>query len=256
MINTDFLLTKSERFGQREKRRASPELVMFYFLSWLVGKQGLAVLVFRTFCILKSIYLDLSFYSVSVPIYPSLYLSSVYLKNKGISIHLIGKSEVWHRYFRTVPHPQLSVSLRHFSGRWQLSFSGEAILRSDHHFLSGNSSSESCNGTHPWLGEDGLQMIKVKMPDTLKQCTHSTNSTVKEVSHSSSTQSCPTLCNTMDCNMPGLPVHHQLLELAQTHVHRVSDAIQPSHPLSSLSPPAFNLSQHQGLFQQVNSCIR
>lgn len=94
MINTDFLLTKSERFGQREARRASPELVMFYFLSCLVGKQGLVVLVFRTFCILKSIYLDLSFYSVSVPIYPSLYLSSVYLKNKGISIHLIGKSEV------------------------------------------------------------------------------------------------------------------------------------------------------------------
>lgn len=77
MINTDFLLTKSERFGQREAHRASPELVMFYFLSWLVGKQGLAELVFRTFCILKSIYLDLSFYSVSVPIYPSLYHLSI-----------------------------------------------------------------------------------------------------------------------------------------------------------------------------------
>ena len=53
--------------------------------------------------------------------------------------------------------------------------------------------------------------------------------------------------------MPGLPVHHQLLELAQTHVHPVGDAIQPSHPLSSSSPPAFNLSQHQGLFQGVSS---
>ena len=53
----------------------------------------------------------------------------------------------------------------------------------------------------------------------------------------------------MDCSMPGLPVHRQRLELAQTHVHWVSDAIQPSHPLSSPSPPAFNLSQHQGLFQ-------
>ena len=51
-----------------------------------------------------------------------------------------------------------------------------------------------------------------------------------------------TLCNPMDCSMPGFPVHHQLLELAQTHVHRVGDAIQPSHPLSSPSPPAFNLS--------------
>ena len=60
-------------------------------------------------------------------------------------------------------------------------------------------------------------------------------------------QSCPTLCDPLDCSAPGLPVHHQLPELAQTHVHRVSDAIQPSHPLSSPSPPAFNLSQHQGL---------
>ena len=56
-------------------------------------------------------------------------------------------------------------------------------------------------------------------------------------------------CNPMDCNTPGFPVHIQLLELAQTHVLGVSDAIQPSHPLSSPSPPAFNLSQHQGLFQ-------
>ena len=70
---------------------------------------------------------------------------------------------------------------------------------------------------------------------------------------SSITQSCPTLCNPMDCSMPGLPVHHQLLELPQTHVHWVSDAIQPSHPLSSPSPLAFNLSQHQGLFQWVSS---
>ena len=57
----------------------------------------------------------------------------------------------------------------------------------------------------------------------------------------------------MDCSMPGLPVHHQLLEFAQTHVHRVGDAIQPSHPLLSPSPPAFNLSQHQVLFQGVSS---
>ena len=60
------------------------------------------------------------------------------------------------------------------------------------------------------------------------------------------TQSCLTLCDPMDCSTPGFPIHHQLLELAQTHVHWVSDAIQPSHPLSSSSPPAFNLSQHQG----------
>ena len=57
----------------------------------------------------------------------------------------------------------------------------------------------------------------------------------------------------MDCSMPGFPVHHQLPELAQTHVHQVGVAIQPSHPLLSPSPPAFNLSQHQGLFQGVSS---
>ena len=66
---------------------------------------------------------------------------------------------------------------------------------------------------------------------------------------SSVSQLCPTLCDSMDCSTPGFPVHHQLLELIQTHVYRVSDAFQPSHPLSSPSPPAFNLSQYQGLFQ-------
>ena len=57
------------------------------------------------------------------------------------------------------------------------------------------------------------------------------------------------LCDPMDRSTPGFPIHHQFPELAQIHVHRVSEAIQPSHPLSSPSPPAFNLSQHQGLFQ-------
>ena len=66
-------------------------------------------------------------------------------------------------------------------------------------------------------------------------------------------QSCPPLCDPMNHSTPGLPVHHQLPESTQTHVHWVSDAIQPSHPLSSPSPPAPNPSQHQGLFQWVNS---
>ena len=66
---------------------------------------------------------------------------------------------------------------------------------------------------------------------------------------SSVAQSCPTLCDPMNRSTPGLPVHHQLPEFTQTHVHRVSDAIQPSHPLSSPSPPAPNPSQHQSLFQ-------
>ena len=70
---------------------------------------------------------------------------------------------------------------------------------------------------------------------------------------SSVTQSCPTLCNPMNHSMPGLPVHHQIPEFTQSHVHRVGDAIQPSHPLLSPSPPAFSLSQHQGLFTWVRS---
>ena len=73
------------------------------------------------------------------------------------------------------------------------------------------------------------------------------------VQFSSVTQSCLTLCNPMDCSMPGLSAHHQLPEFTQTHVHLVGDAIQPSHPLSSPSPPAFSLSQHLGLFQWVSS---
>ena len=70
------------------------------------------------------------------------------------------------------------------------------------------------------------------------------------------TKLCPTLCFPMDCSMPAFLVLHYLPEFAQTHVHWVSDAILPSHPLLSLSPPAFNLSQHQGLFQWVNFCTR
>ena len=70
---------------------------------------------------------------------------------------------------------------------------------------------------------------------------------------SSVTQSCPTLWDPMDCSTPGLPVHHQLREFTQTHVHWVGDAIQPSHPLLSPSPPTFNLFQHQGLFKWVRS---
>ena len=72
---------------------------------------------------------------------------------------------------------------------------------------------------------------------------------ISSVQFSSVTQSCPTLCDPMNRSTPGLPVHHQLPEFTQIHIHRVSDAIQPSHPGSSPSPPASNPSQHQSLFQ-------
>ena len=101
----------------------------------------------------------------------------------------------------------------------------------------------------PWTEESGgLQSIASveKTRRQLKQLS-------RHASVSSVTQSHLTLCDAMDCSTPSFPVHHQQLELTQTHVHWVSDAIQPSHALSSPSPPAFNLSQHQGLFQWVSS---
>jgi len=76
---------------------------------------------------------------------------------------------------------------------------------------------------------------------------------ISSIQFSSVAQSCPTLCDPMNHSTPGLPVHHQLLEFTQTHDHWVNDAIQPTHPLLSPSPPALNLSQHQGLFQWVSS---
>ena len=76
---------------------------------------------------------------------------------------------------------------------------------------------------------------------------------LKSVQFSSVAQSCLTLCNPVDCSTPDFPVHHQLPEFTQTQVHWVGDAIQPSHPVSSPPPPAFNLSLHRGLFQSVSS---
>ena len=76
---------------------------------------------------------------------------------------------------------------------------------------------------------------------------------MSSVQFSSVAQSCPTLCDPMKHSMPGLPVHHHLPKFTQTHIHQVGDVIQPSHPGSPPSPPAPNLSQHQSLFQWVNS---
>ena len=85
--------------------------------------------------------------------------------------------------------------------------------------------------------------------DTTLMAESKLKSLLIKVQFSSVAQSCPTLCDLMNRSTPGLPVHHQLPEFTQTHVHRVSDAIQPSHPRSSPSPPAPNPSQHQSLFQ-------
>ena len=106
--------------------------------------------------------------------------------------------------------------------------------------------------TQQWP-QDWKRSVFIPIPKrgNAKQC--SNYHTIALISHaskfSSVTQSCPTLCDPMNRSTPGLPVHHQLLEFTQTHVHRVGEAIQPSHPLSSPSPPAPNPSQHQSLFQ-------
>ena len=92
-------------------------------------------------------------------------------------------------------------------------------------------------------------MIEVRCQVYDNVCSHAKSL----VEFSSVTQWCPTFCDPMDYSMSGLPVHHQLPEYTQTHVHCVSDAIQPSHPLSSSSLPALNLSQHQGLFKWISS---
>ena len=111
---------------------------------------------------------------------------------------------------------------------------------------------------NPWPGTEILQAARHGQNMKKKECSSTIYNKPRRVqaamrgvltqSVSSVAQSCPTLWDPMDSSTPGLPVHHQLLEFTQAHVHQVSDAIQPSHPLPSPSPPAFNLSQHQGLF--------
>ena len=111
-------------------------------------------------------------------------------------------------------------------------------------FLSG----ESYDRRAWWATVHGVAKSQTQLKRlSMHACMHA--STATSVQFSSVTQSCPTLRDHMNCSTPSLPVHHQLPEFTQTHVHRVSDAIQPSHPLSSPSPPAPNPSQHQGLFQ-------
>ena len=105
----------------------------------------------------------------------------------------------------------------------------------------------SSNSSEKYLCEP-LCELRVSIPLDLTFCCHTLGDSVA-LKFSSVTQSCLTLFDPMDCSTPGLPVHHQLPKSAQIHVHRVGDAIQPSHSLSSPSPPTFNLSQDQGLFQ-------
>ena len=105
----------------------------------------------------------------------------------------------------------------------------------------------------PDAGKDFMQEEKGTTEDKIVGCNHQFSGHAAAAAAAKSLQLCPTLCDPMDRSIPGLPVHHQLLQPTQTHVHWVGDAIQPSHPLSSPSPPALNLSQHRGLFKWVSS---
>jgi len=112
-----------------------------------------------------------------------------------------------------------------------------------------------------WISSQSLHILNAGEDVEEREPSYTVGRNVNWYSHygkkcaqlSSVTQSYLTLCDPMDCSMSGFPVHHQLLEFIQTHVHWVGDAIQPSHSLLSPSPPTFNLSHHQGLFQWVNS---
>ena len=104
-----------------------------------------------------------------------------------------------------------------------------------------------------WIASMWTRMTWVSGPTTPLQILLQIDSIYSGHQFSSVTQSCLTLCDPMNRSTPGLPVYHQLREFTQTHVHQVGDAIQPSHPLSSPSPPAHNPSQHQGFVQWVNS---
>ena len=110
------------------------------------------------------------------------------------------------------------------------------------------------SSTHPSLGDFGGSFPAHSRANiAIKQVTQNIRFLSACKFRSVQSLNCVRLCCPIDCSMPGLPVHHQILEFTQTHVHWVSDASQPSHPLSSPSPPTFNLPQHQGLFKWVSS---
>ena len=114
-------------------------------------------------------------------------------------------------------------------------------------FLAGSFPPAFSQLTHPIPGKQASSFIGLSLPFSLPLSEFFQS--LIHTQFSSVTQLCPTLWEPMNCSTPGLTVHHQLPEFTETHVHRVGDAIQPSHPLSSPSPPTLNPSQHQGLFQ-------
>ena len=147
-----------------------------------------------------------------------------------------------HLYLRTNKQPTFSRAYHTFSNLHQSSFGN--WLECHHHYKALSDHFRSPSSIHPWHFLHASDLVYFS----------AWNSILSQFS--SIAQSCPTLCEPIDCSTPGLSVHHQLPEFTQAHIHWVSDAIQPSHPLSSPSPPAFNLSQHQGLSNESVLRIR
>ena len=140
---------------------------------------------------------------------------------------------------------QEEIAIRSCILAWRIPWTEEPGRHSSWDREESNTTEHTHTHTHthlPWMELKIMSLNVWKMRKNFKS------------QFSSVAQSCPTCCKPMNCSTPGLPVHHQLPEFTQTHVHRVGDAIQPSHPLSS--PSTFNLSQHQGVFKWVSFCIR
>ena len=159
-----------------------------------------------------------------------------YLKS-CFKTHILGPLRLWFHWSDWSLRSNLYIFFKHCSA-----FSGEQ---------SGSRSNalesfDRCKITMLWEHKDDQILHQGLSPGEQTYCWG-------KVQFNSVSQSCPTLCDPVDCSTPSLSFYHQLPELTQTHVHRVDDAIQPSHPLSSPSPLTFNLSQHQGLFKWVSS---
>ena len=135
----------------------------------------------------------------------------------------------------------------------QIQWASDLLPQPLKHFLPAPVSQSGSPYLVPSLSQKHLKFYQAQhLQYRHSNCHRKIQFSASSVQFSSVAQLCLTLCDPMNCSTSGLPVHYQLQEFTQTHVHWVGDAIQPTHPLSSPSPPAFNLSQHQGLFQWVS----
>ena len=147
------------------------------------------------------------------------------------------------------PGKSWSVVLNKYKSKWKFSF----LLVTDHCIQECNIKAPSSDQQYTYCECSGRSQILCEIAPpggsklTVAETTNLPCGSINLPLFSSAARLCPILCDPIDCSTPGFPVHHQLLELTQAHVHWVGDAIQPFHPLSSPSPHAFNLFQHQGL---------